>query len=79
MNTDRRSRSQLTVTGHNLKTGYLTLQSVWGGDRWQPETVADGADGQAEDEREARSETPAESLPDFVTDKRQVFTRIHGQ
>ena len=28
MNTDRRSRSQLTVTGHNLKTGYLTLQSV---------------------------------------------------
>ena len=58
---------------------YLTLQSVWGGDRWQPETVADGADGQAEDEREARSETPAESLPDFVTDKRQVFTRIHGQ
>ena len=28
MNTDRRSRSQLTVTGHNLKTGYPTLQSV---------------------------------------------------
>ncbi len=58
---------------------YVTLQSVWSGDGWQPETVVDEADGQAEEESEATAETPAEPLPDFVTDKRQVFTRIHGQ
>jgi hypothetical protein len=57
----------------------VTLQSVWGGDGWQPETVVAEADGQAEEESEATTETPAESLPDFVMDKRQVFTRIHGQ
>ena len=75
------SRSlQVVVTWQGYRgDGYVTLQSVWGGDGWQPETVVAEADGQAEEESEATTETPAESLPDFVTDKRQVFTRIHGQ
>ena len=53
--------------------GYTMLQSVWSKGKWQTEqAVSEEAILTEED-----ADEPREALPDFVEDKRQVFTRSY--
>lgn len=53
--------------------GYAMLQSVWSKGKWQAEQAVSEETLLTEDNITA----PEEALPDFVEDKRQVFTRSY--
>lgn len=70
----RDKRVAVTWSGFRENT-YVTLQSVWDGKKWQAETVV-AEDKKSVETDDQESQMP---LPDFVTDKKQVFTRSYDK
>ena len=59
-------------------TGYVTLQSLWQGGKWQAETVVNEEAAGTAAIAGGQAEEAGLPLPDFVGDARQVFIRTNG-